>query len=547
MQIEIPNVFKDAFVEAKLVPANIHVNTDFKGTDRIHYFYFNVLANRDRIEDVRELLKASDEGTSARRHISAFLKADADPMNARVATFRACQGGLIAWFASLPRGWVYKLQDLPEARLVKNVEYFPGDSDSPAAIYVTLQSVVDGQYSQQSINFGSEDFKGNSLADALANAGWTVENDELNAAYDASIVHYETIKPLFGQQLIITRATKPTRHWSYYDRTEQNEEDLMLSGQGKVVHDRTVARTGYVEPNRRRSRSGRSADEEGNTLEQIRKDLNDLEVPTEPLIMVYHLETHDRVKMHTSALEPYVYDTSIRNKLILPEETMELLDTLTADLDILKEDIVAGKSGGNVIATCGPPGTGKTLTAEVYSEYEQVPLLKVHSGRLGVTPEAIEKALRNVAARAQRWGRCHVLLDECDVFVRQRGNDVIQNAIVAVFLRSLEYLDVTMFLTTNKVDDIDDAIMSRCAAIISYETPGEHQRPVIWRILRDQFLPNMTDEVIDEVSTSLDLMSGRDIKNVLRLAARFEAKGQAIDAHLIRKCATFRGVQVADC
>jgi MoxR-like ATPase len=37
-------------------------------------------------------------------------------------------------------------------------------------------------------------------------------------------------------------------------------------------------------------------------------------------------------------------------------------------MDVLMDDIVAGKSGGTTVLCAGPPGVGKTLTAEVYSE-----------------------------------------------------------------------------------------------------------------------------------------------------------------------------------
>ena len=38
------------------------------------------------------------------------------------------------------------------------------------------------------------------------------------------------------------------------------------------------------------------------------------------------------------------------------------------------------------------------------------------------------------------------------------------NAVVGVFLRVLEYFNGLLFLTTNRIDDIDEAIVSRCIA-----------------------------------------------------------------------------------
>ena len=72
--------------------------------------------------------------------------------------------------------------------------------------------------------------------------------------------------------------------------------------------------------------------------------------------------------IHVDNLTEYQYDASLREKLILPEEHRDLIDILTQDMDVLMDDIVAGKSGGTTILCKGAPGLGKTLTAEVHSE-----------------------------------------------------------------------------------------------------------------------------------------------------------------------------------
>lgn len=98
----------------------------------------------------------------------------------------------------------------------------------------------------------------------------------------------------------------------------------------------------------------------------------------------------------------------------------------------------------------GSPGLGKTLTAEVYAEVIERPLYSIHAGALGTNADDIEKNLRTILTRAKRWN-CVLLLDEADVFVMQRGASLTQNAIVAEFLRTLEYFDGLMFMTSNRV------------------------------------------------------------------------------------------------
>ncbi|KAJ6616286.1 hypothetical protein B0H10DRAFT_1949311 [Mycena sp. CBHHK59/15] len=55
-----------------------------------------------------------------------------------------------------------------------------------------------------------------------------------------------------------------------------------------------------------------------------------------------------------------------------------------------------------------------------------------------------------------------VLIDEADVFLEERGTaDIQRNAIVAVFLRRLEYFRGILFMTTNRFKNFDPAFQSR--------------------------------------------------------------------------------------
>ena len=131
--------------------------------------------------------------------------------------------------------------------------------------------------------------------------------------------------------------------------------------------------------------------------------------------------------MHVQNLTSYEYKPELREKLILPVQHRELIDILTADMNVLMEDIVEGKSGGTTILCKGAPGLGKTLTAEVYSEVVGKPLYRVHSGQLGITAASVEQNLSEILRRAARWDAI-LLLDEADVYIRCRDNDLQHNA-----------------------------------------------------------------------------------------------------------------------
>ena len=48
-------------------------------------------------------------------------------------------------------------------------------------------------------------------------------------------------------------------------------------------------------------------------------------------------------------MAPYVYQPDLKHKLVLPTEQTELIDILTAEMDVLQDDVIAGKSGARKI------------------------------------------------------------------------------------------------------------------------------------------------------------------------------------------------------
>ena len=86
---------------------------------------------------------------------------------------------------------------------------------------------------------------------------------------------------------------------------------------------------------------------------------------------------------------------------------------------------------------------------------------QISAWELGTSVEKLEAQLPLIFQRADKWNAV-LLLDEADVFLEQRSiHDVHRNALFSVFLRELEYYQGIMFLTTNRVKQIDDAIASR--------------------------------------------------------------------------------------
>jgi hypothetical protein len=74
------------------------------------------------------------------------------------------------------------------------------------------------------------------------------------------------------------------------------------------------------------------------------------------------------------------------------------------------------------------------------------PLYVVSAGDLGVTVSSIDKELIRVFKITAIWNAV-VVIDEADVFLEKRSlRDLERNAMVAVFLRHLEYVKSPLFI-----------------------------------------------------------------------------------------------------
>jgi SpoVK/Ycf46/Vps4 family AAA+-type ATPase len=112
-------------------------------------------------------------------------------------------------------------------------------------------------------------------------------------------------------------------------------------------------------------------------------------------------------------------------------------------------------------------------------------------------------------------------------------------------LRVLEYFNGLLFLTTNRVDDIDEAIVSRCIAMIKFYPPDAEARAKIWRVMTEQFGLNVDDVLITELAATFPQASGRDIKGLAKLTAKFcSHKSVTPTIEAFKRCSVFRGMDL---
>lgn len=369
------------------------------------------------------------------------------------------------------------------------------------------------------------------LKDIFSEAGLSHETAELKESYMRSMERYtEKILPSFSRQFFFEGIPYLSGRSS---RRSFRQKEYFLSRR-KVIHNLDSGDYSLSVKETHSSIIGDPADNGTGVI------------PKKPLVEVFDLSSYTYFWSHSDSLSEYKYDLSLREKIILPESHRDLLDILTTNLDQFLNDVIDGKSSGNVILCKGIPGVGKTLTAEIYSELMERPLYMIHSGKLGVTASSVSENLRRIFEETKRWG-CVLLLDEADVFVVKRGNSIEQNAIVAEFLKILEYFDGLLFMTTNRPNDIDDAIVSRCAAIIDYHPPGEDHCTRIWNIMSRQFGVPLDPVLVSDLVKLFPGIVPRDIKMLFRLAVKMSVgHKEPLTIDVFRRCAMFRAIEMME-
>lgn len=412
------------------------------------------------------------------------------------------------------------------------------------------------------ITFYAQDVRGYTVAEALGEKGITLENMAVRKQYLEELKLYNAVAGNVGEQYLATgigtndldgnKDDEDVDRWWW---RHYNMKKVRLDHSGEPAHvvidihkekDTTKDERDDESMNvffwrnvkeltpkvTKKAPRAKQDDEEGEDFSEgadeddedldgtdwsvLKDDEDELVAPIYPMLACFDLKRHMRLRIHISQLTKYEYTPTLGERLVLPEDVTKLVNMLIHYSGSFT-DVVKGKGGGTVILSAGPPGTGKTLTAEIYAEVMSRPLFSVQCSQLGVEPNELEETLLKTFGRAKRWNAI-LLLDEADVYVSKRGEDLTQNAIVGVFLRTLEYYDGVLFMTTNRADLVDDAIASRCVARIEYKVPSVKDQARIWGILSEVSGIKVEPKVIEKFAAAHPEMSGRDVKNMLKLA-----------------------------
>jgi len=460
------------------------------------------------------------------------------------------------------RGWLFQanVAGKPLAWLVARIDFTPPAEEETGRILIELKVNTMGRVASQTLTIVERDIIGRTIAEFFAARGFLKETPALMQNYDQSTAQFFDWRARYGQQFsgrgtgIFSEDPSATHRNSDWSRKNLvvlsssggwarlvNDEEILKDRELSLDHSGDILGK-YLRKAGRSTKFNERVEREAETRQEEIPAGMFTEIPVQSYILMFHLELHHHLWVHVDDIKPYQYQPELKHKLVLPPEQTDLIDILTAEMDVLMDDIVEGKSGGTTVLCAGPAGVGKTLTAEVYAEIIGRPLYRVHSGQLGLNVTQMEQALKDTLTRAQRWGAV-MLIDEADVYIKRRDDNIAANAVVGVFLRVLEYFNGLLFLTTNRVNDIDEAIVSRCIALIRYHPPGLEDRRRIWQVMTQQFDLVIAAALLDELAERFPQATGRDIKGLAKLVAKYcQYKSVLPTLEVFERCSMFRGM-----
>jgi len=466
-----------------------------------------------------------------------------------IKTLEKIPAALQGYMTDAPHKWVFVTEGDGAVTpwFLQNCTYHKGYMERgtyhPAHTDITIVAYKRGSKRSKSYTWYKND-TGRTIAAMLRSLRWFKETPEAVTSYQAQFKRFATLQGECGLQMQAVGTAEEMESKGYYrsstaqmvregipskvvldDETEEstsnqrgsrNDDRFYLDqfwGQGNIqILD------GMPPPSEQPIVERESEDEDDGDDADFEEATNKVALPIHPYLRVFDLNRHEWLVIHQDNLEDYPWDKTLGEKLILKEEDKRLINLLINSTSERTEDIIKGKMAGVIILATGVPGVGKTLTAEVLSEMIERPLYNVQCSQLGLDVAEIEKNLEKILARAARWNSI-LLMDEADVYIRKRGEDIHQNAIVGVFLRLLEYYRGVIFMTSNRGDEVDDAIISRATAWVKYEKPDAKMLRTIWRTLSTQYGITFSEDELDELITLFpEGLSGRAVRNILKLA-----------------------------
>ncbi len=273
------------------------------------------------------------------------------------------------------------------------LDFTPPSEEETGKIFVELKANAKARMATATLRISGADINGRTVAEIFAANSFVKETPELLKSYDETVERYFAWRSQYGKQFSASGvgyfAENPT---ATHRDTDYSRKNLIIlsstGGSARLVNDESILgervlaldATGDIMTKfvRRIARNSRLSGKEEAQVEEAQAALPKglfTELPVHFYIRMFHLELHLYLWLHVDDMQPYAYQPELKEKLVLPPEQTDLIDMLTADMDVLMDDIVAGKSGGYHGSLCWPGGGGQDLNGGGLFRDHQAPAL----------------------------------------------------------------------------------------------------------------------------------------------------------------------------
>lgn len=171
----------------------------------------------------------------------------------------------------------------------------------------------------------------------------------------------------------------------------------------------------------------------------------------------------------------------------------------------------------------GPPGVGKTTAARIIAHESSIPLVYVPVE--SIMSKWYGESSRNMAEifdMCELMGGAVIFLDEIDSLAGSRDQNMFEatRRILSVLLRKLDGMDsaekTVTIGATNRMTDLDPALISRFDQIIKFPYPNVEERTAIF----SNFAKHLTEDECGHLGLKSANLTGRNIKDICEQAER---------------------------